>query len=301
MNTPLISVIVPCFNQARFLRDCLDSVLAQTYPHWECIIINDGSTDDTRQVSLEYTSKDSRFRYVEQENRGLSGTRNRGLGEMRGTHVQFLDSDDMIRPEKLQLQIEALAGVEGLSVVWCDYHLLSDQDAGRRFQQTPLPTRFVTERPLWDIASRWESELSIPVHCFLFDARVFAERGIRFDQGLPNHEDWDCWMEIFSLPITAMHVPRELAAYRIHGQSMCVDKEGMWRGFAAALKKQRRIWRRDPVMSRLLAQNMKRMRIHYGKDPVLNIRKRFFRAKAFKPYVPWRVQEFIRRILQSKG
>src|SRR3989304_10450198 len=77
MNTPLISVIVPCFNQARFLRDCLDSVLAQTYPHWECIIINDGSTDDTRQVSLEYTSKDSRFRYVEQENRGLSGTRNR--------------------------------------------------------------------------------------------------------------------------------------------------------------------------------------------------------------------------------
>lgn len=111
MIPPLISVIVPCFNQGRYLPDALDSVLAQTYPHWECIVVNDGSTDDTRQVALEYASKDARFRYVEQENRGLSGARNRGRREVRGTHVQFLDSDDTISPEKFQLQLKAAAGV----------------------------------------------------------------------------------------------------------------------------------------------------------------------------------------------
>ena len=300
MNTPLISVIVPCFNQARYLPDCLDSVFAQTYPHWECIVVNDGSTDDTRQVALACASKDSRFRYVEQNNRGLSGARNRGLNEIRGSYVQFLDSDDAIGPEKLQLQLEAIADVEGLSLVYCDYFYASQEDVTKRADRIFPPPRFVMEKPLWDIASRWETELSIPVHCFLLDARIFTDRGIRFDEKLPNHEDWECWMQVFALEVTAKHVPRELAAYRIHGQAMSADHDGMWQGFSAAIAKQQKIWRLDPVMSRLLAQKMKRTRIAYGKDPVHDVLTSFSRTAAFKRYVPWRGQEFIRRILKRK-
>ena len=92
----LVSVIVPCFNQGRYLVDALESVLAQSYPSWQCIVVNDGSTDETRRVALEYVARDPRFRYLEQKNSGLSAARNRGLGEMRGSHVQFLDADGWV-------------------------------------------------------------------------------------------------------------------------------------------------------------------------------------------------------------
>lgn len=297
MNTPLISVIVPCFNQARYLPDCLDSVFAQTYPHWECIVVNDGSTDDTRQVAAAYAVKDARFRYVEQENRGLSGARNRGLREMRGQYVQFLDSDDAISPEKFELHLEAAVGVEGLPVVYCDYYYATQEDIGKPLHWQPKPPRFVMEKPLWDIASRWETELSIPVHCFLFDARVFTDHGICFDQELQNHEDWDCWMKVFALDVTVRHVPRKLVAYRHYEQSMTHDAEKMWKGFSAALEKQQRIWRRDREISRLLARKMRITRIRYGQDPFCNLLARLAASRLFKRYCPWPAQAFIHRML----
>ena len=79
MNNPLVSIIVPCYNQAQYLPETLDSVLAQTYPYWECIIVNDGSPDNTEEIAKHYCEKDSRFKYVYKENGGLSSARNVSL------------------------------------------------------------------------------------------------------------------------------------------------------------------------------------------------------------------------------
>lgn len=76
LNLSLISVIVPCYNQAQYLDECLQSVLDQTYQNWECIIVNDGSPDNTEEIALRWTKKDSRFRYLKKENEGLSSARN---------------------------------------------------------------------------------------------------------------------------------------------------------------------------------------------------------------------------------
>ena len=99
-SNTLVSVIIPCFNQGKFLHDAVESVRTQTYPHWECIIINDGSTDDTDKTAKALISDDKRFRYHYQNNRGLPATRNTGLKMTGGAYIQFLDADDIIRPQK---------------------------------------------------------------------------------------------------------------------------------------------------------------------------------------------------------
>ena len=94
--SPVISIIVPCYNQAQYLPETLQSVLEQDYRHWECIIINDGSPDNTEEVALEWCSKDERFKYFKKENGGLSDARNYGIKHSVGKYILPLDSDDKI-------------------------------------------------------------------------------------------------------------------------------------------------------------------------------------------------------------
>lgn len=96
MTIPFFSIIVPVYNVAPYLRECLDSVLAQTYPNWECLCVNDGSTDESGAILDEYAQKDSRFRVFHKKNGGVSAARNLALDNARGVWVLFLDSDDLL-------------------------------------------------------------------------------------------------------------------------------------------------------------------------------------------------------------
>lgn len=102
MNKELISIIVPCYNQGRYLEECLISIFNQTYLNWECIIVNDGSTDETKDVACKWIEKDKRFKYVEKLNAGLSAARNTGLVQSSGNWIQFLDCDDILENQKLE-------------------------------------------------------------------------------------------------------------------------------------------------------------------------------------------------------
>ncbi len=103
MSNPLVSIIIPVYNTERFLRKCLDSVMKQTYSEWECICINDGSPDNSISILEEYGLRDRRFRIINQENAGLSESRNKGLELMRGDYFLFVDSDDFIHPQLLEI------------------------------------------------------------------------------------------------------------------------------------------------------------------------------------------------------
>ena len=98
---PLFAVIIPVHNTAPYLKDCLDSILAQDCADWECLCVDDGSTDGSGDILDGYASRDSRFRIVHQENAGPGAARNKGLGLARGEWVSFVDSDDMLRPDCL--------------------------------------------------------------------------------------------------------------------------------------------------------------------------------------------------------
>lgn len=106
MNSPKISIIVPVYKVEKYLRRCLDSILAQTFSDWECILIDDGSPDDSGKICDEYVEKDERFRVFHQENRGVSAARNKGLDEVRGEWIGFVDSDDWVSNDYFTIDYE---------------------------------------------------------------------------------------------------------------------------------------------------------------------------------------------------
>lgn len=237
---PLVSVIIPCFNQVCFLPEALQSVLQQTTAHWECIIVNDGSPDNTAEEARQWVARDSRFRYVEKLNGGLSSARNRGLDEARGDFIQFLDADDVLKPTKLERQLQA-ATTRGkaLTLLYCDYYRSPENDLNFAINNFYTPPRFLSDDPLKELILRWESELSIPIHCYLLDSRFFGEKRIRFDESLPNHEDFDLAIRILALKPDVVYIDEKLAVYRVHDKSMCVDRMSMRNGFLKAIDKQR--------------------------------------------------------------
>ena len=126
---PKVSVVVPAFNAGRFLPETLKSVLRQTYPHWECLVVDDGSTDDTAAVARAACESDPRFRYHFQRNRFCAGARNAGLGLATGEYVQFLDADDLILEEKLEAQVAILETHPEIDVSYSDYRPFQSETA----------------------------------------------------------------------------------------------------------------------------------------------------------------------------
>lgn len=234
MNNLLVSIIVPCYNQAQYLDEALKSVLDQTYKHWECIIVNDGSQDNTEEVSEKWCEKDNRFKYVFQENKGLSSARNAGLEVAKGEYIQFLDSDDFLNIHKLERQLACFN--KNIDIVICDYFPF-DEETGtflRRRYMNPFPDIISYKN---DIISKWESELSIPCHCILFKTKLLNLKTVKFDESLPNHEDWVFWVQLFYSSFGISNLKQSLVSYRIHGNSMCTDNLNMNRGFILACKK----------------------------------------------------------------
>ena len=100
--SPFFSIIIPCYNQAFYLPDCLKSILEQTFQDWEAIVVNDGSIDNTQALTENYCKLDSRIRLAQKSNGGLSSARNFGIKNSRGKRFVFLDADDFMHPEALQ-------------------------------------------------------------------------------------------------------------------------------------------------------------------------------------------------------
>lgn len=107
-SNPLVSIIIPVYNVEKYLGRCLDSILAQTYPNWKAICVNDGSTDSSLEILKEYATKDTRFQIIQQKNQGLAGARNSGLACVSSKYLMFLDSDDFWHPQTLELLIKAM-------------------------------------------------------------------------------------------------------------------------------------------------------------------------------------------------
>jgi glycosyltransferase involved in cell wall biosynthesis len=255
-----VSVIVPCFNQGPTLGAALESVLKQTYTAWECIVIDDGSTDETRLVAEGYASRDTRIRYLFKPNGGLSSARNMGIDVSRGEFLQFLDADDTIFPAKFAKQIESLAWTRAAALSISDF----EYRAGGSTFLTALSTpRFKSTNMLMELIDRWEEDLTIPVHAFIFKRTLFETPRIRFDEALPNHEDWDCWLRIFASSIDVAFVHEVLATYWLNPGSMARNPVRMWRGLKMVTGKQIRLHSRDEMISGALRRKTDRMRATY--------------------------------------
>ena len=125
MISQLISVIIPAYNHAKYLSEAIQSVLNQTYQNFEILIVDDGSTDNTRQVVQNYT--DQRIKYIYQENRGLAASRNAGLRVTQGEYVAFLDADDIFLPHKLEVQLDWFEAHPSCGMVFSGFYFMNDR------------------------------------------------------------------------------------------------------------------------------------------------------------------------------
>jgi glycosyltransferase involved in cell wall biosynthesis len=228
---PLVSVIVPCYNQARFLRAAVDSLQAQTFSHWECIIINDGSNDNTDEMAKALSLTDQRVRLLSQPNRGLSDARNRGLSEARGDYVQFLDADDLIEQDKFLKQVNHLVSHPEHDVVYSDARYFPAEQPEKR-----LYSYWGEERP-W-VKCVWEDEGTfiaklvqrnvMPVNAPLLRKAVVDDIG-SFDISLKAAEDWDYWCRCATQGVRFhfLAAAGTLALIRFYPASMSRDRNKM--------------------------------------------------------------------------
>jgi glycosyltransferase involved in cell wall biosynthesis len=131
-SRPLVSVIIPTYNYGQYIGQALESIQSQTYRKWECVVIDDGSTDDTNRVVAHYAAQDERIRYIRQKNTGRSAARNNGLRNTTGRYVQFLDADDLIEPLKIERQVEYLEQHPEVDIVYGSMRYFPTEDVSQR-------------------------------------------------------------------------------------------------------------------------------------------------------------------------
>ena len=194
---PLVSVIIPVYNGARFLRAALESVFAQTYPSFEVIVVDDGSSDDSGAIALNFPE----VRYIRQENQGVAAARNHGIEAAQGEFFAFLDQDDVWTPEKLKLQIE---------------HLLNNPELGYTLTHQQYFLEPGTPLPAW-----FRKELLTSVHTgwvlgTLVVRRTAFEQVGNFATGYSAANDSDWFFRAKAAEIPMAIVAELLLLKRIH-------------------------------------------------------------------------------------
>jgi len=219
-----VSVVIPTYNHAAYIREAIESALAQTYTPLEVIVVDDGSTDDTPRVLAGFGD---RIRALHQQNAGVGAARNRGGREARGEYLAFLDSDDIWLPDKLALQMAELERDPALGLVHCA-------------MQSFDPDGRVIDAHLggtggWIAVDMLRYGQAISGSKMVVPKRVFEEVG-GFDPTLPPSEDWDfCYRIATRYPVG--YVDRVLLRYRLHGGGIHLNIPRLASGMLRALDK----------------------------------------------------------------
>lgn len=233
MSNPVVSVVVPAFNASATLRQTLESVRWQTFTDWECIVVDDGSSDATPAVAAEFSESDPRIRIIRQTNQGLAGARNTGIAAATGEFIQLLDADDLLLPAKLGRGVDVLRREQAADVWYTEYVLVSR--SGRFFQT--LPAAIPVDPPLRSFLFRWNREFVIPVHAFLFRTPILRNYPFRSLYG----EDVDCWIRMAADGIRFLHHDEVGIIYRISEGSMTSRESRLYSDRLEILRSHRQI------------------------------------------------------------
>lgn len=288
-DSPLVSIIIPTYNDGPVVCQAIDCSLNQTYENREIIVVDDGSTDDTEQM-LKRKYK-GRITYLRQENKGPGSARNTGISNASGKYLQFLDADDLLASDKISIQVRQLQDIPYKALSYCDYVVCDLDDITVTYERiSPI---LQNEKPFDDIILKWEMELSIPIHCFIFDAALFKECGIAFDESLSANEDWECWMNVFALDPKVVFIDMVLAYYRARRDSRGRNKINMRQSYLTAINKQIQKNRLNKEVVRKLNIRKKQIKHRYWDvSPLIRIMERCHPAvkKLYTEIVPWRIQ-----------
>jgi glycosyltransferase involved in cell wall biosynthesis len=226
---PAVSVIVPAYNVAEYVRPALESALAQTFTDVEVLVIDDGSTDETAAIAAEVCARDPRVRLIRQENRGLAGARNRALAHATGEYFALLDSDDLWEPTYVEAQLAIMRARPEVGVVTGNARFLGGRQNG-------LPARpYPDTRPDPDLALILADEQAVFIMSMF--RRAVYERIGGFDETMRTNEDYDYWIRAAAAGFIFARNDRPLGYYRRRDDSLSASEERMVRGILRVYQK----------------------------------------------------------------
>ena len=274
-SQPLVSVIIPTYNYARFIADAVASVQAQTYSNWEIIVVDDGSTDNTEEVVKSIAADEPRISYLRQNNARQAAARNNGIGQAKGNYFQFLDADDLIEPQKLEQQVKFLEQHPDVDITYGGVRYFSSERAGELLLSRQYSS--------WEDSGAWMPEISgqgkeillallrnniMVVNAPLIRREVIDRVGL-FDVDLTPVEDWEYLIRcaadgaVFSFN----DVEGARALVRAHRESSSLDQP---RYLRSALKLRKKIAQLnlDAEMLELNRQKLAETEGHLGVEEV---------------------------------
>jgi glycosyltransferase involved in cell wall biosynthesis len=236
---PVLSIVIPCYNYGHLVHETLDSLKQQTFTEWECLVINDGSTDNTEEVVLRYAHQDARYKYFHQENKGMSAARNAGIAMASGKYIQLLDSDDLLETDKFAQHIQYLEAHPATDIVYGDVNY---------FYPDAPTTHYKTVNATQDdwmprVSGQGESVVKclvqgniMAINCPVIRKDVFLREG-SFNETLRHNEDWEMFLRwaIKGVSFQYLHQENTAALVRMHPLSASRDKWSM-RYFELELK-----------------------------------------------------------------
>lgn len=212
-KAPAVSVVMPAYNCEKYIEVAIRSVISQTFTDWELIVIDDGSSDSTREIIDRLAAEDSRILSLPNEkNMGVAATRNRGIDISRGSYIALLDSDDVWREEKLERQLERLCAT-GADLCYCSYAII-DADGKKAKNDYTVP-ECVDLRELL-------KENYIGCSTALLSREALGERRFLTDY---FHEDYVLWLDLLSDGALAVGCAETLAEWRYVRNSRSFDKK----------------------------------------------------------------------------
>jgi len=229
--TKKVSVVLPCLNGARWISEAVESVLAQTYRNFELLIIDDGSTDNSKEIVTSYLS-DERVRYIYQMNRGFSAAVNRGIKEGNGSLIGFIGQDDLWLPSKLGLQVKYFSNHKNLDLVRSNYYSIDSEGRIIRLVQENVPNFSSRQKMLeYLFLSNF-----IGFETVLIKKKCFDDVGL-FDERLVGFSDHDLWLRIagnfnigyIALPLVkkrehALQLTRYVKEQGLRDEFLLIDK-----------------------------------------------------------------------------
>ena len=215
MGNELISIIVPIYNVENYLQQCLDSIRNQTYQNFECLLINDGSPDNSANICREYVDKDSRFKYFEKENGGVSSARNLGIERSEGAYITFIDSDDWVESDYLEVLYKALID-EKADITVSTYKQFNIKDGCfyiHSFQRGYEKKIFTGPELIDNLQLLSSFDHSYGSVCGKLVKSVRVET-IRFNEETTLGEDMEFWYKLFLISDKVVYINKDTYIYR---------------------------------------------------------------------------------------
>lgn len=205
---PKVSVIMPCFNASKYLGEAIESVQFQSYKDWELLIVDDGSTDNSREIVRDYITRDYRIHLIEQPNSGACQARNNGIEHARGEYIKFLDADDFLTLDCLENQVHQIIMLSPRQIPFGDYRNI-DKDGNILSTYVFNQQDNLTNDPVLFFFNEWRILISSPLH------RISLLREIHgFDEELPRGQESDLHLRLALADVEFVYRPGMTFCYR---------------------------------------------------------------------------------------